>query len=102
MSVRPPTAAARSPYIAASPLAGQCVGLRPPLVLRTYIRSRLVAEVAWRPTPEYVENANVTRLMRAHGVESIDDLRRRSVEEMDWFWDAVVKDLGIEFTTPYE
>jgi acetyl-CoA synthetase len=61
-----------------------------------------VAELAWRPTPEYVENANVTRLMRAHGVESIGDLRRRSVEDMEWFWDAVVEDLGIEFTTPYE
>jgi acetyl-CoA synthetase len=61
-----------------------------------------VAELAWRPTPEYVEDANVTRLMRAHGVESIGDLRRRSVEDMEWFWDAVVKDLGIEFTTPYE
>jgi acetyl-CoA synthetase len=61
-----------------------------------------MAEVAWRPTPEYVENANVTRLMRAHGVESIDALRRRSVEDMEWFWDVVVKDMGIEFTTPYE
>jgi acetyl-CoA synthetase len=61
-----------------------------------------MAEVAWQPTRDYVENANVTRLMRAHGVESIDDLRRRSVEDMEWFWDAVVKDLGIEFTTPYE
>jgi acetyl-CoA synthetase len=61
-----------------------------------------MSEVAWRPTPQYVENANVTRLMRAHGVDSIDELRRRSVEEMDWFWDAVVKDLGIEFSTPYD
>jgi len=61
-----------------------------------------MAEIAWKPTPEYVENANVTRLMRAHGIESIDELRRRSVEDMEWFWDAVVEDLGIEFTTPYE
>ncbi len=61
-----------------------------------------MTEVAWRPTREYVENANVTRLMRAHGVGSIDELRRRSVEDMAWFWDAVVKDLGIEFTIPYE
>src|SRR2546423_13443578 len=61
-----------------------------------------MAELAWQPTTEYVERANVTRLMRAHGVESIDELRRRSVEDMEWFWDAVVKDLGIEFTTPYE
>jgi acetyl-CoA synthetase len=61
-----------------------------------------MAEVAWRPTPEYVENANVTGLMRAHGIDSIDELRRRSVEDIGWFWDAVVKDLPITFTTPYE
>jgi acetyl-CoA synthetase len=61
-----------------------------------------MAEIAWRPTPEYVENANVTRLMRAHGIESINELRRRSVDDMEWFWDAVVKDLGITFTRPYE
>jgi acetyl-CoA synthetase len=61
-----------------------------------------MTEVAWRPSPEYVENANVTRLMRAHGIESIDELRRRSVEDIAWFWDAVVKDLPIDFSTPYE
>ncbi len=61
-----------------------------------------MTEVAWRPTPDYVENANVTRLMRAHGIDSIDELRRRSVQDIEWFWDAVVKDLPIDFTTPYE
>jgi acetyl-CoA synthetase len=61
-----------------------------------------MAEVAWGPTPEYVENANVTRLMRAHGMGSIDELRRRSVEDMEWFWDAVVRDIPIDFAAPYE
>src|SRR5688572_24798019 len=61
-----------------------------------------MAEVAWRPTPEYVENANVTRFMRRHGIDSIDEFRRRSVEEMAWFWYALVDDMGIEFTTPYD
>ncbi len=61
-----------------------------------------MAEVAWRPTSEYIENANVTRFMRRHGIGSIDEFRRRSIEESEWFWDAVVQDMGIEFTTPYE
>jgi acetyl-CoA synthetase len=61
-----------------------------------------MAEVAWRPSPEYVENANVTRFMRRHGIGSIDEFRRRSVVDMEWFWDAVVDDLGVEFTTPYD
>ncbi|MEA2375284.1 MAG: acetyl-CoA synthetase, partial [Thermoleophilaceae bacterium] len=61
-----------------------------------------MSDLAWEPTPEYVERANVTRLMRAHGIESIDELRRRSVEDVEWYWDAAVKDLGIEFATPYQ
>jgi acetyl-CoA synthetase len=59
-------------------------------------------ELAWQPTPDYVERANVTRLMRAHGIESIDELRRRSVADVEWYWDAAVADLGIDFATPYE
>jgi acetyl-CoA synthetase len=61
-----------------------------------------MTELAWEPTPDYVERANVTRLMRAHGIDSIDELRRRSVEDVAWYWDAAVKDLGIEFAAPYE
>ena len=61
-----------------------------------------MTDVAWRPTADYVERANVTRLMRAHGIEDIDELRARSVEDVAWYWDAVVKDLGLEFSTPYE
>jgi acetyl-CoA synthetase len=61
-----------------------------------------MTEIAWEPTPEYVERANVTRLMRAHGIGSIGELRRRSVEDIAWYWDAAVKDLGIEFAEPYE
>jgi acetyl-CoA synthetase len=61
-----------------------------------------MTEIAWEPTPEYVERANVTRLMRAHGLDSVDELRRRSIEDVEWYWDAAVKDLGLEFAVPYE
>jgi acetyl-CoA synthetase len=61
-----------------------------------------MADLAWKPSPDYVEGANITRLMRAHGIGSIDELRRRSTDDIEWFWDAVVKDLGIEFSQPYE
>ena len=60
-----------------------------------------MSDLAWEPTPEYVERANVTRLMRAHGIASIGELRARSVEDVAWFWDAVVADLGIPFSRPY-
>jgi acetyl-CoA synthetase len=60
-----------------------------------------VAEVVWSPSEDYVERANVTRLMRAHGITTYDELVRRSQDDIEWFWDAVVKDLGIEFYEPY-
>src|SRR5688572_33289862 len=65
------------------------------------LESRAVTDLAWEPTPEYVERANVTRLMRKLGIDSIAELRRRSVEDVAWYWDEAVKDLGLEFATPY-
>jgi acetyl-CoA synthetase len=59
-------------------------------------------DIVWRASEEYVERANVTRFMRAYGIESYDELVRRSQDDIEWFWDAVVKDLGIEFHQPYD
>lgn len=56
----------------------------------------------WQPSPEVIEQANVTRLARRHGISSYEELLSRSREDLEWFWDAVVDDLGIEFTKPYE
>jgi acetyl-CoA synthetase len=61
-----------------------------------------MSDLAWEPTPEYVERANVTRLMQIAGIGSIDDLRRRAAADVEWYWDAAVKDLQLEFATPYE
>ncbi|HWF55607.1 MAG TPA: AMP-binding protein, partial [Solirubrobacteraceae bacterium] len=56
---------------------------------------------AWKPTPERIAAANVSRLMRAAGVETADELRRWSVADIDAYWDLVVKDLGLPFDRPY-
>jgi acetyl-CoA synthetase len=49
-----------------------------------------------------VERANVTRLMRAHGIAREEELIARSVADIAWFWDAVVRDLGLGFLRPYD
>jgi acetyl-CoA synthetase len=61
-----------------------------------------LAQIAWSPTTEYTEHANVSRLMRRAGVGDIDALRRWSVEDIGRFWATVVDDLGIPFRTPYD
>ncbi|NKQ51896.1 AMP-binding protein [Amycolatopsis sp. K13G38] len=55
----------------------------------------------WTPSADYLDNANVTRLARAHGYDSIAQLREASVADIGWYWDAVVKDLALPFRTPY-
>ena len=39
--------------------------------------------------------------MDRHGISSYDELLTRSVEDIAWFWDAVMEDLDIRFTQPY-
>lgn len=59
-------------------------------------------DVVWTPGAEWIEHSNTARFMRAHGIESYDSLVRRSIEDPEWFWDAVVRFLGIPFDRPYE
>ncbi|MGH2682392.1 MAG: AMP-binding protein [Actinomycetota bacterium] len=61
-----------------------------------------MTRIVWRPSHEYLERANVTRFMRTHGIETYEDLVRRSQEDIEWFWAAVAEDLGIEFFTPWD
>ncbi|MBI2219012.1 MAG: acetate--CoA ligase [Candidatus Rokubacteria bacterium] len=58
-------------------------------------------EIIWRPTPEFAERSRIGRFMRAHGIGSLDALVRRSVQDAEWYWDAVVRDFGIRWTRPY-
>ena len=61
-----------------------------------------MSDFIWAPPPELVEQANVTRLARRLGAAGYHDLHRISIEEPDRFWPAVVDDLGIEFSQPWE
>lgn len=61
----------------------------------------MTQEIVWRPTPEVIERARITRLMRSLGVNSLDELQRRSVDDPEWYWNGVVKDLGLRWLTPY-
>src|SRR5712691_8973837 len=39
--------------------------------------------------------------MRSQRIGSLEELQRRSVEDPEWYWDAVVRDLGVRWTRPY-
>jgi acetyl-CoA synthetase len=54
-----------------------------------------VTSYPWNPSDDYIEQANLTRLARTHGLAGIDELRARSVADTAWFWDAAATDLGL-------
>ena len=56
----------------------------------------------WTPTSEYTQHSNIMRFMKRHGIKTYEDLIQRSAQDLEWFWDAVVKDLNLEWFRPYE
>ena len=58
--------------------------------------------VVWRPDADLLRDSNVARFMAAEGIAGFADLVTRSIDEPEWFWDAVVRFLGIRFSHPYE
>lgn len=58
-------------------------------------------KVVWQPSREYVERSRLKQFMDHHGITSFEKLLRRSTQDLEWFWQAVLDDLGIEFYQPY-
>jgi len=59
-------------------------------------------EIVWKPSDEYVKKANITRFMKKHDIKSYDELIKRSTDDLEWFWDAVMKDLNVHWFEPYK
>jgi acetyl-CoA synthetase len=59
-------------------------------------------DIVWKPTNEYIENANITRFMKKNNIKDYADLMKKSTDDIVWFWDAVIKDLDIEWYKPFE
>ncbi|HQQ68926.1 MAG TPA: AMP-binding protein [Alicycliphilus sp.] len=56
----------------------------------------------WWPDHETVENANLTRFMRALGVDSFEALNARASAAPAWFHDALIRFLDYRFERPYD
>jgi len=59
-------------------------------------------KIVWKPTNDYVENSNITRFMKRYNIKDYDELIQKSTENIEWFWDAVMKDLNIQWFQPYK
>src|SRR3954447_25973618 len=59
------------------------------------------SDIAWRPTPRYLERSRLAAFMQRHGFATFEDLLNKSAASPEWFWNAVVEDLDLQFYTPY-
>src|SRR4051794_11338151 len=58
--------------------------------------------IAWTPTPEVIERAQLTKFMRQVGVSTWDELYKYSIDDVEKFTEEVLKFLEIKFDPPYE
>src|SRR2546421_1054520 len=56
---------------------------------------------AWSPDPTQADASALRQFMDAHDCADYAALCRRAAQDPAWFWDALVKALGIIWSTPY-
>ncbi len=60
----------------------------------------MMTAAEWIPSPDDVEQANVTALSRELGLASYDELHAWSAADRAAFWEAAIRRLGIVFARP--
>src|SRR5258708_38608434 len=62
----------------------------------------VIGDVIWEPSPDVIAKSRLKRFMDQHGIATFPELLRRADEDMEWFWDAAIKDIDIAFYRHYD
>ena len=62
----------------------------------------VIGDVMWEPSPEVIARSRLKRFMDQHGIESFAALLKRADDDIEWFWDAAIKDIDIAFYRHYD
>src|SRR5690242_2455210 len=57
---------------------------------------------AWSPSEQQARESRLWRFIQDHDCATYADLCRKAAREPEWFWDALVSELGIVWSTPYD
>ncbi len=58
--------------------------------------------IAWTPSDAYLERSRVRAFWQSRGLDSLEGLQAWSEQDPGGYWDAAVRDLGLDFSTPYQ
>src|SRR3954469_1213081 len=59
-----------------------------------------MSDIAWRPGS--ARDTNLDRFMQKHGIATFAELYEHSIRKPSWFWEEVIKFLGLEWFEPYQ
>ncbi|MGD8638607.1 MAG: acetyl-coenzyme A synthetase N-terminal domain-containing protein, partial [Nitrosopumilaceae archaeon] len=54
------------------------------------------------PTNEQKENSNIFRFMKKYKISSLEELSTKANNNLEWFWQAVEKEIEIVWDRKYE
>src|SRR6266704_3635039 len=58
-------------------------------------------DFVWHPPAELIAQSNLQRFIDKNQLGTYDVLMQRSITDIAWFWDTVLRDLDIQFSRPY-
>ena len=61
-----------------------------------------MSDIIWEPSEEYTKNSNIKRFMDRHEIKHYDELIKRSTDEIEWFWPAMLEDCRVDWFKPWE
>src|SRR5258708_5922929 len=59
-------------------------------------------EVIWEPPADVIAKSRLKRFMDRHDIATFEELLRRADSDIEWFWDAAIKDIDIAFFRHYD
>jgi acetyl-CoA synthetase len=65
------------------------------------LETRTNPNLEWTPTQDYRDRSRLLALMTRFGIDSVDSWREWAAADIGRYWDTVVQDLGLSFSSPY-
>src|SRR5256886_17346339 len=62
----------------------------------------VIGDVIWEPSDEVVAKSRLKRFMDRHDIATFAELLHRADADIEWFWDAAIKDIDIAFYRHYD
>ena len=53
------------------------------------------------PNQKQIQESNIFKFMQKHNISSLEELSKKSILDLEWFWKSVEKDIGIVWDEQY-